>query len=105
MPAKPRSRITRSTETPPQRSRREAAQRTIGARIAELREDQDLTQAELAEKIDISMRYYQSIELGKANLTLGSLTRIAHVLRIELAEFFVMPTRKPRKAGRPRTRS
>jgi len=102
VPQPPAARITRSNETPRQRSRREAAQVAVGRRIAELREASGQTQAGLAEQLGLSMRYFQSIEVGRANLTIGSLTRIAYGMGVEVIELFSAPTTQARKPGRPR---
>lgn len=94
-------RVTRANESAAQRKRREAAQRLVGSRTAEAREDKGLTQAKLGEKVGCTMRYIQSVEQGQTNLTLGSLTRLAHILGLELAELFAPSTRQRRGPGRP----
>jgi transcriptional regulator with XRE-family HTH domain len=45
---------------------------------------------------------YARVEQGRANVTLGTLVRIANGLKVELAELFVAPTAKRAKPGRPR---
>ncbi len=52
----------------------------IGAKIAELRKERNMTQEQLAEKVGITVQYLGTIERGKANTTLNRLDRIADVL-------------------------
>lgn len=52
----------------------------IGAKIAALRKDRNLTQEQLAEKVGITVQYLGTIERGKANTTLNRLDKIADVL-------------------------
>ena len=74
----------------------------MGGRIAELRVAQGLTQAQLARKLNVNMRHLQTVELGEANLTLGSITRFAHTLKVEPAELFERPASRVVKSGRPK---
>ncbi len=46
-------------------------------RIKDLREDHDLTQKELAEKLHIHQTTYSDYELGKLNIPLSILTNLA----------------------------
>lgn len=54
----------------------------IGVRIRELRLQQQLTQAELAEQTDMSVSYVSHIETAKKKASLESLVRIANALGI-----------------------
>jgi len=60
----------------------------IGKRIRELRKERRLKQEEM-ESFGISYKYYQKIETGKVNVTLGSLEKIADALGVDPAELFV----------------
>jgi transcriptional regulator with XRE-family HTH domain len=62
--------------------------RDVGRRLAELREARGLTQQELADELDVSMRYVQSIEAGTQNLTLRTLAEYASVLRSGIQAVF-----------------
>ena len=42
--------------------------KNIGERIAKLRKESNITQAQLAEKLNISIRHCSSIECGNARL-------------------------------------
>lgn len=52
----------------------------IGALLQRQRRRRDLTQAELAERADLSLKYLGEIERGEANATAQALERIAGVL-------------------------
>ncbi len=57
----------------------------IGRRIKIHRNKLGLTQAKLAEKLDVSAKYISSIERGEANVSLKQLNKIANLLNIDLA--------------------
>lgn len=53
------------------------------------RKEQDLTQKELAEKVNISVVYLRKIEHGDRNLSVKVAKRIAKELNIKWTEFYV----------------
>ena len=61
--------------------------RCIGMRIAGFRKLRNMTQAELADKLDINKNYLSHIESASANksISLPMLIRISRVLDVELA--------------------
>lgn len=60
----------------------------IARRIhASLAENQDLNQARLAEKLDVTPQYISKLLQGKENLTLETIGRISEVLGVELISF------------------
>jgi len=72
----------------------------VGRRIAELRARRGWTQDVLAERLEVSAKYVQSVERGQENLTLETLAGIAAELGVSLS----MLTRRPvteRRVGRP----
>jgi transcriptional regulator with XRE-family HTH domain len=74
----------------------------IGRRVAELRKAQRLTQAQLAERLDVSDGYLKRIERGRENLTVRSLVLIATALGTTIEELFQEPEHKSRpRPGRP----
>lgn len=76
----------------------------LGRRVAELRRETGQTQADLAERLKVTSRYIQSVEAGRENLTVESLTLLASVLDAPVATLFEPPTsHAPRRPGRPRT--
>ena len=54
----------------------------IGLRIKEFRMRKRLSQAELAERIDMSVSYISQIETAKKQASLASLVRIANALEV-----------------------
>ena len=78
--------------------------RGVGRRVAELRAEIGLTQAQLAEKAGKSLRYIQSVEAGAENLGLDSLVGLANLLRVSLARLFSRPRTMRARRGRPRSR-
>jgi transcriptional regulator with XRE-family HTH domain len=44
---------------------------------------------------------YARIEQGRANVTIDTLVRVAHGLKVDLADLFVVPRVKRAKPGRP----
>lgn len=52
----------------------------VGARLRARRQELQLTQAEVARRLDVSPTYVQNVEAGRANLTLGQLARVAVAL-------------------------
>ncbi|MDL2226998.1 helix-turn-helix domain-containing protein [Deltaproteobacteria bacterium OttesenSCG-928-M10] len=58
----------------------------LGIRIRKLRTERKLTQEELAEQADISMKYLGEIERGRGNPTLKNIEGVASVLGMEASE-------------------
>ena len=54
----------------------------IGARIREVRLTQGMSQAELAEKSNISLPHISEIELGKADIRLQGFIRVIEALQV-----------------------
>jgi XRE family transcriptional regulator, regulator of sulfur utilization len=61
----------------------------LGRRIKEIRQQNNITQEDLAEMAGISAKYLSSIERGKENFTLNTIINIAQALKIELNEIFI----------------
>jgi len=79
--------------------------KSVGRRFAELRIQRRLTQAQLAERLGVSVPYVASVEAGNENLTLRSLAKLAKLLGTRPVELLRAPrTRKARKPGRPPAR-
>lgn len=57
----------------------------IGRRIKFHRNRLGLTQAQVAEKLEVSAKYISSIERGAANVSLSKLNKIANTLNVDLA--------------------
>ena len=59
-------------------------QLALGKRIREQRKKLNLTQEQLAEKIDVSTTYIGFVERGERSITLGKLTCLANVLGVSV---------------------
>ena len=66
--------------------------RVIGKNIKHYREQEKLTQAQLAEQAQISISYLSKIEASGCNksLSISVLNQIANVLDVEITEFFTV---------------
>lgn len=60
----------------------------IGNRIRELRSQTGLSQEKFALKIGMDRTYFASVELGKRNIALKNIEKIANGLGITLSELF-----------------
>ena len=60
----------------------------IGDRIRELRKKTGLSQEKFAAKIGMDRTYYASVELGKRNISVINLEKIAKGLNISLCDMF-----------------
>jgi transcriptional regulator with XRE-family HTH domain len=60
----------------------------LGARIKELRINQHISQAQLAEQVDIDSKSLSRIEVGGSDPSLDTLENIAVVLGVEVKDFF-----------------
>lgn len=61
----------------------------IGNRIRELRKETGLSQEKFAAKIGMDRTYFASVELGKRNISIINLERIAEGLNVSLSELFL----------------
>ena len=59
----------------------------IGQKIKIFRKQRQLSQMELAERINVSFQQVQKYENGKSQITLRRLVAIAHALKIPITEF------------------
>ena len=60
----------------------------FGKRIKHLRRLRNLTQAQLAEKLDLSINYISQIETGEATPTFKTLFLLAQGLDVEMKDLF-----------------
>lgn len=60
----------------------------LGERIRELRKSRNLSQEQLAEKMDISSKYLSQIETGGKTPSVEALDRLATVLNVEMSDLF-----------------
>ncbi len=62
----------------------------LGNRFKEVRKEKGLRQEDM-EEFGISYKYYQKIERGKVNVTLGTIEKIAEALNVKARELFRLP--------------
>ena len=60
----------------------------IGNRRRELRIQTGLSQEKFAQKIGMDRTYFASVELGKRNISIVNIEKIANGLEISLSELF-----------------
>lgn len=60
----------------------------IGNRIRELRNQMGLSQEKFAQKIGMDRTYFASVELGKRNISIVNIVKIANGLDVSLSESF-----------------
>ena len=98
-------RFGRATPARVKRPNSKRVLKDLGRRVAELRHERGMTQAGLAERLDVTSRYVQSLEAGNENLTVISLVILAGELDAALTAFFEPPTsRADRRPGRPKAK-
>jgi len=60
----------------------------VGNRIRELRNKTGLSQEKFALKIGMDRTYFASVELGKRNISLKNIEKIANGLGVTISELF-----------------
>lgn len=60
----------------------------LGNRIRELRQQTGLSQEKFALKIGMDRTYFASVELGKRNIAIINLEKIANGLEVTLSDLF-----------------
>lgn len=81
----------------------EGLMQIVGSRVAELREARGWTQEELAELLDCTPKWIQTIERGQGNVSLRALAQLGSAFGVAVVELFSAPARsRPRRPGRPR---
>ena len=60
----------------------------LGERIKELRKKTGLSQEKFVLKIDMDRTYFATVELGKRNISLQNIEKIAKGLNITISELF-----------------
>lgn len=76
----------------------------VGRRIAELRAEAGLTQADVAKRVDTALSNYQRIEHGLQNLTIRTLVKISGALGVPVSRLFENPSTRKASRGRPSKR-
>ena len=65
----------------------------VGKNIVELRKSKFMNQKQIAEAVDLSYRYYQSVEAGVANLTLATVYRLANFFEVPPSRIITTPNK------------
>lgn len=66
--------------------------KNFGQNVVRLRKAMMLTQKDVAQKVGITYRYFQKIEVGRANVTLLTLFRLAQFFNVSMADLIASPT-------------
>ena len=60
----------------------------LGIKIKHLRIDKDLSQEQLAEKVDMSREHLSCLECGKYSISVSNLYKIADFFEVDIKYFF-----------------
>jgi transcriptional regulator with XRE-family HTH domain len=75
--------------------------KNLGRRVQELREEQKLTRAEVAEFVELTPHQVGNIERAVSNTTTETLVRLARIFRLDVSDLCVFPwTKHPRHRAR-----
>jgi transcriptional regulator with XRE-family HTH domain len=77
-----------------------SAMRTLGANVKQFRERLDLSQAELAEKAEISITFLSDIERGKKWISLYTMLKLVNIFQVEIYELLKPLTGWPADSAR-----
>ncbi|HZP75845.1 MAG TPA: helix-turn-helix transcriptional regulator [Pseudolabrys sp.] len=72
----------------------EDVRRMVGGNVKRLRQAAGISQAALAERMDVDRAYISGLELGQRNPTVVTLWHLAKALGAPLQAFFEEPRRK-----------
>lgn len=75
----------------------------LGRQVRILRQSKNLTQAELAERAEVGMKYLGEIERGQTNPTLRLVWRLSAALGVEVFELFLFSATDGEPDSRLRT--
>ena len=68
-----------------------STEKAIGNRLLKLRTEARMSQAEVADRADISVRTYADVERGEANMRVATLLAICSVLRVSPNDVLLEP--------------
>jgi transcriptional regulator with XRE-family HTH domain len=75
----------------------------LGAKIASLRKEQQITQVQLAEILGISQQYMQAFEAGRRKVPSSMLPTLAEVLAVSVEELIgIAPTNGKKRGPAPK---
>ena len=64
----------------------------IGNRIKEIRKKNNLTQSELAEKINVDSKYISRLETGNSTPSIATIIKLGEALETDISKFFIIET-------------
>lgn len=73
--------------------------RSLGARVGQLRKEHGLAQQQLAEVLNLSQQSIASYEVGRLQIPLALLPRLAQVFHVAVEDLVVGCPRSPRRSG------
>jgi len=76
--------------------------RQLGARIAELRKARGLTQAQLAERLDVGQQHVASFEVGRRRVPVSQLSPLADALGVSIEELLGTQPKAKRRGPPPK---
>lgn len=89
--------------TPPDTMAISTAERTfitrLGARVAELRKAQSITQVQMAEALNVSQQTINSYEVDRRRIPVSTLPQLARLLGVTVEELLVDEAAAARKRG------
>lgn len=71
----------------------------MGARIAQLRKEQNLTQQQLADELELSQQIIASYEIGRRRIPVSTLPRLARTLGVSIETLIGEEQATPAKRG------
>lgn len=71
----------------------------LGLRVAELRKQQNITQVQLAETLEVSQQTMQGYEAGRRRIPVSALTTLASALGVSLEALMGAPESRASKRG------
>ena len=79
----------------------EDVRRMVGDNVKRLRLVAGISQAELANRMEVDRAYVSGLEQGQRNPTVVSLWHVARALGVPIGAFFDEPKRRPGKTSKP----
>ena len=67
----------------------------FGRAVRRMRQDQHISQEQLADKCGLHRTYISDIELGKRNVSLENIEKVALALNMSITELFIEVERRP----------
>ncbi|MEO8147078.1 MAG: helix-turn-helix transcriptional regulator [Bacteroidia bacterium] len=74
---------------------------TIGKRIRKIREGKDFSQENIAAELNMTTSAYSKIERGVTDASTSKLIKIAEILEVDVADFFIDVKNTSKKSNEP----